>query len=356
MEKKSTLILLALGMAINLALLSTYCMGAEFKPVTLRYSHYVSQNSWHGELNQWWANEVEKRTGGKVKVKIYWMDSLTKIKDGLPSVQSGMAEMGWISSTYHPSQLPLFLALDNVFNFGDDYVASVLAITDTMEKEPNLKVELERENIIQVIPHCSGHAQIGSKKCFASLADLKGKTLRTYGGARTKYYTALGANPIFMAFPDLYEAMDRGTIDAIGDMAVVLASGFKLYEVSKCVLLINAGGSLASGGFMNLKTFKSLPPDIQKTLLDLRREYGIMMAQKESDDEVKYYKEWNTKHGVTIKSLSPEDQKINIEAGKVAQEFFLNQQESKGYPAARKVWDYYMAARLKYEAERAKKK
>jgi TRAP-type C4-dicarboxylate transport system substrate-binding protein len=355
MKKKSALVLLAFGTALSIAFLSTYCLGAEFKPVTLKYSHYVTQSSWHGELNQWWANEVEKRTGGKVKIKIFWMDSLTKIKDGLPSVQSGMAEMGWISSTYHPSQLPLFLVLDNVFNFGDDYVSSVMAITDAMENEPNLKAELERENIIQVIPHCSGHAQIGSKK-ITSLADLKGKTLRTYGGSRTNYYTQLGANPIFMAFPDLYEAMDRGTIDAIGDMAVVLASGFKLYEVCKTVLLINAGGSLASGGFMNLKVFKSLPPDIQKTLLDLRRDYGAKMAQKESDDEVVYYKEWNTKHGVTIKSLSPEEQKINVEAGKAAQESFIKQQESKGAPAARKVWDYYMAARLKYEAERAKKK
>jgi len=355
MNKKSALILLAFGTALSIAFLSTYCLAAEFKPVTLKYSHYVAQTSWHGELNQWWANEVEKRTGGKVKVKIFWMDSLTKIKDGLPSVQSGMAEMGWISSTYHPSQLPLFLVLDNVFNFGDDYVSSVMAITDAMENEPNLKAELERENIIQVIPHCSGHAQIGSKKIM-SLADLKGKTLRTYGGSRTNYYTNLGANPIFMAFPDLYEAMDRGTIDAIGDMAVVLASGFKLYEVCKTVLLINAGGSLASGGFMNLKVFKGLPPDIQKTLLDLRRDYGAKMAQKESDDEVKYYKEWNTKHGVTIKGLSPEEQKINVEAGKAAQEAFIKQQESKGAPAARKVWDYYMAARLKHEAERAKKK
>ena len=131
---------------------------------------------------------MDKRTGGKIKIRIFWMDSLTKVEDGLQSVQSGMAEMGWIASTYHPSQIPFFITLDNVFNSGNDYAAAILAIIDTMEKEPNLKSELERENIIQVIPHYSGHAQLATKKCYGSLAELKGRTLRTYGGSRAKYY------------------------------------------------------------------------------------------------------------------------------------------------------------------------
>lgn len=356
MGKKSMGIGVALGVIFVMALLSTLCTAAEpFKPVTLKYSTYVTQTSWHGELHQWWANEVDKRTGGKVKIKTFWMESLTKHKDGLPSVQSGMTDLTWLSSTYHPSQLPLFLILDNPFNFGNDYVASILAIYETMDKEPNLKAELERENIIQMMPHISGHTQLASKKCFDSIADLKGKTLRTYGGGRAKYYENLGANPIFMPYPEIYEAVDRGTISAY-DCAVVLSHGFKHYEVTKCILLINGGGALASGVFMNLKTFKTLPRDIQKTLLDLKKEYGMKMAQKQMDDEAKYFNEWNTKYNVAIKPLSPEDQKINIEAGKKAQEYTLKKQESEGHGAVRKVWDYYMAARKKYEDERAKKK
>ena len=65
---------------------------------------------------------------------------------------------------------------------------------------------------------------------------------------------------------------------------------------------------------------------------------------------------WNTKYGVTLKSLTPEEQKINLEAGKQAQEYMLKKQESDGHGAVRKVWDYYMAARTKYEDERARKK
>ena len=120
--------------------------------------------------------------------------------------------------------------------------------------------------------------------------------------------------------------------------------------------MINGGGALASGVFMNLKTFKTLPGDVQKTLLDLRKEYATKMAQKQMDDEAKYFKEWNTKYGVTLKQLTPEEQKINLEAGRQAQEYLLKKQESDGHGAVRKVWDSFMAARKKYEDERAKKK
>ena len=43
-------------------------------------------------------------------------------------------------------------------------------------------------------------------------------------------------------------------------------------------------------------------------------------------------------------------------AGKNAQEYLFKKQEADGHKAARKVWDYYVTARTKYEDERAKKK
>jgi TRAP-type C4-dicarboxylate transport system substrate-binding protein len=345
---------LAVGLALVIVFLTLPGVAAAAGPVTLKYSTYVTEKSWHGEMHSWWANEVEKRTGGKVKIKIFWMESLTKHKDGLQAVQTGMTDLTWLSSTYHPSQLPMYMIVDNPGNFRNDYVASVLALYDTMENQPALKAELERENIIQMMPHISGHTQLMSKACFPSLAALKGKTLRTYGGARAKYYETLGGNPIFMPYPDIYEAIDRGTIIAF-DGAVVLSNGFKHYEVAKCIHLINAGGSLAGGVFMNLKTFKGLPQDIQKTLLALRKEYGMKMAQKQYDDEQLYYKEWQSKYGVSIKELSDADRKANLDAIKVAQDFMVKKQESSGYKETGKVWAYYQAALKKYEDERAKK-
>jgi TRAP-type C4-dicarboxylate transport system substrate-binding protein len=362
MKKVCLLFVIALGLTLTVSVFSMPCMAQELKPMTLKMGNAVAEISWFGKQHKWWANEVEKRTGGKIKVQIFWMESLVKWKDALPGIQSGMADLHWVSSTYFPSQLPRYLMLDNLFNFGDDYVAAILGLIDTVDNEPNLKAELAKQNIVFVAPHISGHAPSGTKKPISSVKDLKGKSLRTYGGVRTQFYTNLGANPIFMAFGDMYEAMDRGTIDCLGDMAIVLSNAFKLYEVVKYIYWNNPpgvegnGGALASGFYMNKKLFDSFPKETQKMFLDLRREYGIRYAQTLMDDEGTIIKEWKTKHGVTFKVAPPEDQKFILEAGNKANEEMFKKQESEGHKGVREVWDYYLKARKKHEAERTIKK
>src|SRR5262245_55980189 len=334
-------------------------MAQELKPQTLRMANTVGENSWFGRQHKWWASEVEKRTGGKLKVQIFWLESLVKWKDALPGIQSGVADLAWVSSTYFPSELPRYLVLDNLFNFGDDYVAAMLALLDTVDNEPNLKAELAKADIILAPPPTSGHAPVGTKTPMKSIKELKGKSLRTYGGVRTQFYANLGANPIFMSFSDMYEAMNRGTVDALGDMAIVLSNAFKLQEVVKAVhsnappSVHGNGGALASGFYMSLKKFNALPKETQKVLLDLRREYGVRYAQTLMDDENAIRKDWETKYGVRFYDGSPEDQKFILEAGNAANEAMIKQQEADGHKGVREVWDYYLKARQKYEAERA---
>ena len=336
-------------------------MAQELKPQTLKMANVVPENSWFGRQHKWWVSEVEKRTGDKLKVQIFWLESLVKWKDALPGIQSGVADLAWVSSTYFPSEFPGYLMLDNLFNFGDDYVASILALIDTVDNEPNLKAELAKADIILLMPHISGHAPIGTKTQLKSIKELKGKSLRTYGGVRTIFYTNLGANPIFMSFSDMYEAMNRGTVDALGDMAIVLSNAFKLYEVSKAVYsnappgVHGNGGALASGFYMSQKKFNALPKDTQKMLLDLRREYGVRYAQTLMDDESAIRKEWQAKHGVKFYDPSPEDAKFIQQAGNAANEQMFKKQEADGHKNVRQVWAYYLKARQKYEAERKKK-
>ncbi len=348
---------LAASLAVTLAFPAA---AQQAKAQTLKMANVVPENSWFGRQHKWWVSEVEKRTGNQIKVQIFWIESLAKWKDALPAIQSGVADLAWVSSTYFPGQFPGYLMLDNLFNFGDDYVAAVLAAIDTLDNEPNLKAELVRADIILLMPHISGHAPIGTKAPLKSIKDLKGKSLRTYGGVRTQFYTNIGGNPIFMSFADMYEAMNRGTVDALGDMAIVLANAFKHYEVVKAVYSnappgVNGnGGALASGFYMSQKKFSALPKDTQKMLLDLRREYGIRYAQTLMDDESAIRKDWETKHGVRFHNASAEDAKFIQEAGNAANEQMFKKQEADGHRYVRQVWAHYLKARQKYEAERKK--
>jgi TRAP-type C4-dicarboxylate transport system substrate-binding protein len=79
MRKMMVLMLAGLVLGCMASLISSACMAAEqARPITLKLSLFWTENSWVGQNLKWWVNEVEKRTGGRVKVQAYWMESLTK--------------------------------------------------------------------------------------------------------------------------------------------------------------------------------------------------------------------------------------------------------------------------------------
>lgn len=332
------------------------------QPVTWKMAIPVGEKSWFGEMHKWWGGEVEKRTAGRIKVQYFWSDSLVKWADALPGIQSGIADLAWVSSTYFPAKFPNYMVLDQIFNFGDDYVAALRAAIDTMESQPDLKAELAREDLVLLMPHISGHAPAGTRQPLKSVRELKGKSLRTYGGARIPFYQALDANPIFMPFGDMYQAMERGTIDAFGDMALLLSDAFKLYEVIRHVHYLNPpgakgnGGALASGFFMTGNKFKLLPRETQTILMQLRSEYTERYGQSLMDTEESIKSTWVKRHKITFHQSTADDERYMLERGGAANESLFKKQESQGNKEVRAVWNYFQNARKKYESDRAVKR
>ena len=352
--KMATVALAASSMAFS-------ATAQELQQQTWKMAVPTGEKSWFGELHKWWGSEVEKRSGGKIKIQYFWSDSLVKWADALPGIQSGVADLAWVSSSYHPAQLPNYMSLDHMFNYGDNYVAAVRAALDTMDNQPDLKAELAKNDIVPMMSHISGLAPVGTKSPLTNMDVLKGKTLRTYGGTRTDFYKNLGWNPVFMVFSDMYPAMDRGTIDALGELVILLSNVFKLNEVVKNVHMMNPPGLNGNGGvvgsafFMSGKKFRSLPPATQKMLIELRNEYGVRYATElmKSEDQIK--KNWADKNKIVFNFSTPADEQRILQAGTAANDSYLKKLEGEGATNVRKVVAYYTESRKKLEAETAKK-
>jgi hypothetical protein len=114
------------------------------KPITLKVSAYYASGSFMGKLYQVWAEDLAKRTNGRVKADFFWMDSLVKQQDMLPGLKTKMTDAGNLSSTYFPSNFPLFMMVDNFGNVGNDYGAAILAALDTEENEPSEELAILR--------------------------------------------------------------------------------------------------------------------------------------------------------------------------------------------------------------------
>jgi TRAP-type C4-dicarboxylate transport system substrate-binding protein len=353
---------IVLTVAVLIVLVSGYLVAAQpslaaesSKPITMKVSMFFAQGSWMGKQYQSWADELAKRTNGRVKADMFWMDSLVKQADMLPGLKAKMTDAGYLSQTYFPSNFPLLMMVDNFGNAGKDYGAAVLALLDTEENEPNLKTELEKEGVVPIAPYFGGVGHLAVGKRVNSFSEIKGKTIRTFGGTGLNYFKALGMNPIFMPYTDIYEAVSRGTIDGF-QMVLPLSDAFKHYEVVRNIACISMGAPVGPAVMMRRDLFLSLPPDIQKIIVDLRKDFGVRYAEAVKNDfEAVAYHRWVFEYGVTLLTLTPEEKAFNAKAIETANDLMIKEQEGKGHKAAGKVWDYYMKALKKYTDERAKK-
>ncbi|HXQ50767.1 MAG TPA: TRAP transporter substrate-binding protein [Stellaceae bacterium] len=113
-----------------------------------------------------------------------------------------------------------------------------------------------------------------------SLADLGGLKLLVAGRMQSATVTALDGTPISLPLTDMYQAVQRKTVDGVVTGWSSLAD-FKLDEVAPNHVDVNIGTS-ASMVFMARKKFDALPPEAQKILRDtageeLSRQFGIAM-------------------------------------------------------------------------------
>ena len=97
------------------------------------------------------------------------------------------------------------------------------------------------------------------------LEDLKGCKVRVPGGDISQGIKAMGGIAISIPSPEIYTAMERGTVDCVSSYESALIA-FRIQEVAKFVTRAN----WISPGLpvmVNLKTWKSLPKEIQDIML-----------------------------------------------------------------------------------------
>jgi TRAP-type C4-dicarboxylate transport system substrate-binding protein len=108
------------------------------------------------------------------------------------------------------------------------------------------------------------------KRPIASLADLKGQKVRVAGPAQSDFITALGAQPVAIAFGEVYGALERGVVDC-AVTGTGSANAQKWYEVTTHMYTLVASWGI-SGYLVNLAWWNKLNPAVREFLETTFRE------------------------------------------------------------------------------------
>jgi TRAP-type mannitol/chloroaromatic compound transport system substrate-binding protein len=102
-----------------------------------------------------------------------------------------------------------------------------------------------------------------SKKPLRSINDLKGLKIRA-GGAAAATVSALGASVVTIPGAEIYQALERGVIDACEFTTLTVNTNYAFHEVAKYITMPTYSGGGNYDWLVNQKAWNDLPDDLKK--------------------------------------------------------------------------------------------
>ena len=269
-------------------------------PIELSYSIFFPPNHAQCKAGIAWAQEIEKRTNGAVKINIFPGGTLTNAKECYDGVVSGISDLGMSVFAYNRGRFPVMEAMDLPLGYPNGKAATKIVNEYYAQLMPK-----ELDDVHALYFHAHGPGLLHTKKPVATIEDLRGMKIRSTG-LSAKIVEALGGVPVAMPQGGTYEALQKGVVEGTFGPIETL-KGWKQAEVvdytTNCQVV---GYTTAMFVVMNKQKWEALPADIQKIITAVSEEWVTIQGNvwDEADsDGLAYTKEL----GNSIIDLSQEE-------------------------------------------------
>lgn len=256
------------------ALLAASAVQAE--TIHPKFSVTLPKPSHQGQGATKFAELVKEKTQGRIDIKVYYNAQLGNDVQVTSALQGGTIEMVLPQTTTLVGMIKEFAVLDLPFLFATD--AEAEAVLDGPVGK-TLLAKLPEKGLIGLSFWENGFFNATtSNHSITKVEDFEGLKFRAVQAPISiETLRALGANPVPLAIPELYPALETRAIDGQGTPSAVIAA-LKLYEVQKYLSLTKH----AYGAFVPLvskKFWDTLPVEDQKAFLDAAAETQPIQRQ-----------------------------------------------------------------------------
>ena len=170
---------------------------------------YAASN-FHTENLTQFAADVDKASGGKLKITVHANASLFKATEIKRAVQGGQAQIGEILLANFSNEWPIYAA-DGLPFLADSYdeAAKLYKV-----QKPLLEKKLAEQGMLLLYSVAWPPQGIYAKKPINSAADLKGVKWRAYSPSTSRIAELVGAQPVTVQAAELSQAMATGVIES----------------------------------------------------------------------------------------------------------------------------------------------
>jgi len=259
MKKSGLLLLMVLFLVLGIN--SFVCAQDVIK---LKAANYLPPTHKMSLLSGWFCDEVKKRTNGKVEITYHAGGTLLGPDKMYVGVSTGVADMGVSHTAYTRGRFSVTETLDLPLGFPTGYVATQVSNDFYSKFKP---AEWDAVKVLY-FDTCGPLVPLLVSKQVKSLEDLAGMKIRATG-QQADIIKALGAVPVPLAMPDVYDSLRRGVIEGV----TVDLSTLKYWKFAEVIKQVTASWQVGSGYtfyfIMNKNKWEKMPPDVQKVLTEV---------------------------------------------------------------------------------------
>lgn len=217
------------AMAGLLAGTAGHVAAEDYPSLSLRLAHPLPQTWPAAEWDGWWAEEVSRRSGGKIQIEVFWagqIGSLTEIKS---LVSNGAVDLGVFAQAVHAEELPLTSVSAGLLNRVSASPAVADELAGALYATDPIRDELGAQNLHVLKWTVPSTYTLQCNRPINTTADLAGLRVRAVGGAYVPIWMeTLGMVPTRVQATEIREGLTRGTLDCnFGPIEWATFSGFE---------------------------------------------------------------------------------------------------------------------------------
>ncbi|MDW0361156.1 TRAP transporter substrate-binding protein [Halomonas venusta] len=336
---RSPFSLLRLSSLVAGAMLSSATLASD---INLNYAFFAPAQTFPGVQMQFWADELAKRTDGKVTVSTFPGGSLLSASNMLDGVLNGVADIGLTTTSYEPARFPLLNLIGDLSGIEVNAEVASQVAYQLVQEYPLEQFGLEEFKVITVFTSEPGYLQ--TREQVSTLEDLSGREIRVPGESDT--LRTLGAVPIGMSQAETGEALQAGIVQGVASSRETLMDlqyaryldYIVDYPLSNVVML----------AVMSRQRWESLPEDVQQVIDELGAE-ASQYAGHYLDNHVREAITWaQDNHNLEIVTLSDAEQKRWAGRIEPLNEQRIEQVAVQGLPAG-ELYDRMLALIEQYQ-------
>ncbi len=294
------------------------------------------ENSFFTKNIRQFAQEVEQKSGGRLKIDIRSNGTLIKHDAIKRAVQSGQVQAGEIRFGVYGNENPVY-NLDGLPNIAANYKEAMLLA----DAQAPFFDKLFGKNGMRVISYVAWPGQgFYTKKAITRLEDFKGMKLRIYSKPTQKMGEMLGFEATILPFAEVAQAFATGLIDSQFTSA---QTGIDTQAWDNVKYFMYTGTLHNKNGIIiNERAFRKLDEDVRKIVLEAGRhatDRGFRMSKAASDETLEVLKQ----HGMHV-TQAPQD--IQDALARIGEAMMADWRKTAN-AEEQKVLDNYLALKKK---------